>query len=166
MPEFKAMEILLHRSVDVTKVKEAMRALALDVGHGPIRSPLQLLQSAEDALRRPFADEGYATAVLVPLRESIQGCVDELLKKRPTTEKTGSCSSKVASIARHCGKIALSPDHVDRVAATTHALINELSAAKDRQMDRDRIVSLFDQGVSLLQDLVSLIDAAKLRTSI
>jgi hypothetical protein len=166
MPQFKAIEILLHRSVDVTKVKEAMRALALDVGHGGIRSPVQLLQTAEDALRRPFADEGYATAVLVPLRESIQGSIEELLKKRPTTEKTGSWSNKVTSIARHCGKTPLSSDHVDRIAATTHALIDELSAAKDRHMDRDRIASLFDQGVSLLQDIVSLIDAERLRTSI
>lgn len=165
IPEFKAMEFLLHRSVDVNKIKEAMRALRLDMEHGSIRSPLQLLQTAEDALRRPFADEGYATAVLVPLRQSIQGSIDELLKKRPANEKTSGWSSKVASIARHCGKIAFSSDHVDRVGATTHTLINNLSAAKDRKMDRDQIASLFDQGISLLQDIVSLIDVEKLRTS-
>jgi hypothetical protein len=55
--------------------------------------------------------------------------------------------------------------HVARVAATTHMLIDTLSAAKDRQMSRDRILALFDQGVSLLQDIVSLVDRDKLRSA-
>ena len=76
----------------------------------------------------------------------------------------GGWVNKGTSITQYCGKIALSPDHVNRVAATTHTLINELSAAKDRQMDRDRIVSLFDQGVSLLQDIVLLVDRDRLRS--
>ncbi|TKS57999.1 MAG: hypothetical protein EWM72_03311 [Nitrospira sp.] len=164
MPELKSMEMLLHRSVDVAKVRESMKTLGLDATHGDIRSPVMLLCTAEEALRRPFANEGYATAVLVPLRESIQGCVDELLKLRPTVEKAGGWADKVASIARHCGKIANSPDHVDRVAATTYTLINELSAAKDRQMNRDRIVALFDQGVSVLEDIVFLVDRDRLRS--
>lgn len=163
IPELKSLEMLLHRTVDVTKIKESMQALGLGIKHGSTRSPLQLLQTAEEALRRPFADEGYATAVLVPLRESIQGTIEELLKKQPTTEKTGGWTKKVTSLARQCGKIAMSSDYIERVAATTHTLINELSAAKDRNMSRERIAHLFDQGVSLLQDIASLIDSEKFR---
>lgn len=165
IPELKALEMLLHRSVDVTMVKESMQLLGLDIAHGSTRNPLQLLQTAEEALRRPFANEGYATSVLVPLRESIQGAIDELLKRRPATEKAGSWTNKVRSIARHCGNIAISSEYVDRVAATTHTLIDELSAAKDRSMSRDRITTLFDQGVSLLQDIASLVDREKLRAA-
>jgi hypothetical protein len=165
MPELKSMDMLLHRSVDVAKVCESMKALGLDAPHGNIRSPVELLRTAEEALRRPFSNEGYATAVLVPLRESIQACVDELLKLRPTVEKAGGLANKLASIARHCGKDGISPDHIDRVAATTHMLIDALSAAKDRQMNRDRILGLFDQGVSLLQDIASLVDSDKLRSA-
>lgn len=163
IPELKSIGMLLHRTVDVNRVKESMKILGLDAAHGDTRSPVELLRTAEEALRRPFADEGYATAVLVPLRESIQGSIDELLKRRPISEKTGSWTNKVTSIARHCSNIVMSSEHVDRVAAVTHTLINELSSAKDRHMNREHIAALFDQGVSLLQDIVSLIDREKLR---
>lgn len=151
------------RSADVNGVVKSMRVLDLDIAHGGAHSPVELLRNAEEAFNRPFADEGYASAVLLPIRESIQGTIGELLKRRPTTEKTGSLANKVTSIARHCGKMGISSDHVDRVAATTHALINELSGAKDQRMNRERIAALFSQGISLLQDIVSLIDIKKLQ---
>jgi hypothetical protein len=140
-----------------------MKVLGLDTAHGGSRSPVEQVRTAEEALKRPFADGGYATAVLIPLRESIEGTIEELLRRRQNAEKTGSWTKKVTSIARHCGKTSLSSEHVERVAETTRTLIDQLSGAKHRQMTRERIALFFDEGISLLQDIVSLIDMDKLR---
>jgi hypothetical protein len=162
-PELKSLEMLLHRTIDVDSVVKLMKLVGLDIGRGSKRTPVQLLQTAQQAFKRPFASEGYAVAVLVPLRESIQGSINELLKKRPTTEKTGRWKKKITSIGQHCGKSDVSSNQIERVAAITHALIDELSGAKDRNMTRERIAGLLDQGVALLQDFLSLIDRTKLR---
>jgi hypothetical protein len=154
---------LLHRGADVASVQESMKLLGLDIAHGDSRSPVEQVRTAEEALKRPFANEGYATAVLIPLRESIQGTIEELLRRRKTTEKTSGWVKKVTSIAQHCGKVGLSTQHVCRVAETTHTVIDQLSGSKHLQIDRDRITLFFDQGIFLLQDIVSLVDVHKLR---
>jgi hypothetical protein len=163
-PELKSLQTLLHQTVDVDSVVKSMKLVGLDIARGLKRTPVQLLQTAQQAFKRPFASEGYAVAVLVPLRESIQGSINELLKKRPTNEKTGSWKKKIMSIGQHCGKSDVSSNQIERVAAIAHALIDELSGAKDRNMTRERIAGLPDQGVALLQDFLSLIDRNKLRT--
>lgn len=163
IPKLKPMRELLSRTVDTIRVQESMKIIGLDAAHGGKHSPVELLRIADEAFKRPFTNEGYESSVLLSLRESIQGAIDELLKRRPTTEKTASWRKKVTSIARCCGKIGMSFDFVDQVAATTDTLINELSGAKNRRMSRQDIATLFNEGVSLLRDIVSLIDPAKLR---
>lgn len=163
IPELKPLFTLLHRTADANAVKLSMKSLGLDMPLGQTRSPLQLLEAAETALRRPFADEGYATAVLVPLREAIQNVIDELLKRRVLTEKTGGWKSKVLSIGHTLGSAAISAGFVERIATTTHTLVDQLSGGKDRDMSREHIFALFDQGVSLLQDIFAMIEQEKLR---
>ena len=161
--EWKAITELLHRTTDVGAVKRQMSDFGLAVPRGDICSSLQLFEAAEGALKRPFSDEGYATAVLVPLRESVQRAVDELLKRRAHVEKTGGWETKVVSIGQQLRKTEVSDDQLARIAASTHTLIDHLSAAKDHQMSREEISDLFDQGVSLLQSIFAMIDVEKLR---
>lgn len=161
-PEFKAFSDLLHRAADTSVVKQQTEYFGLDARRGEIRSPLQLLEAAEGALKRPFSDEGYAIAVLVPLREAIQQAVDELLKKRPSLGRTGGLAKKISAIGQHFGNAAISSDHIERIATSAHTLINRLSGAKDHEMGREQIADLFDQGISLLQSIFAMIDPRKL----
>ena len=140
-----------------------MRTLGLDLRHGRVRSALECLESSQQALNAPFTDQGYETAVLVPLREAIEVSIEELLKRRREQRPTGGWQSKVRDLGVQLGKPVLSETHFERVGATTHTLIKELSGGKSYAMTREGIAALFDQGVSLLGDICRLVDMSKLR---
>jgi len=164
MPGMRPLVTLVKRISSASAVAQSMRALGLDTVHPGNLSAVHCLLSAEEALKRPFTDERYVTAVLLPLRESIEATVAELVRRRPTQEKiSGGWKEKIRSIAHHCGHSSLPPEQVELVAVTTHTLVDELSGGKRQQMPRDRIGEKFDQGVSLLRDIVALVDPTKLR---
>ena len=133
-----------------------MKGLGLHVEHGATLTPLQHLQSADAAFKRPPADQDDAHAVLLPLRHAIQGTIEELLKARPYPEKASSWVDKVKSVGRHLGRAATPPIQIQMVATTTHTLIDRLSAAKDRVMSREMISALFDESIFCFETLSRL----------
>lgn len=152
--------------IKLPTVQQMLRDLHLDVPRGDRRSTVELLQDAERALAVPGSSADYGAAVTVPLREAINVAVDELLKRRPVTSKTGNkLGEKIEALASQCGRITNTPETVARVGESAARLLEELSGTKNTNADRDRVQALFVQGLGVLEDIADLIDASKLRTT-
>jgi hypothetical protein len=163
-PQVRPLVALQRRSADSSVTKQLLQEFGLDTNAGQDRSAHGLLVSAEDALKAPSSADGYEASVLIPLRESINRAVDELLKRRKSQrEIKGGLKGKITELAEQCGRDGSSPEDVARVADTTHLLNDRLSGAKKRTMTREEIGDLFAQGVGVLKDILTLVDRAKLR---
>jgi hypothetical protein len=152
----------------VSKQELADKALGLlktlDLDHRPAdrKSPLDLLNEAREAMERPATDDSVASITL-PLRQSIEGAIAELTRRRPVQEKTGNAKAKITSIGVHCGKAGLSASYFEQKGEEATELLNKLSGTKEADLDRVRVTSLYQRGLLLLVALLESVDGGKLR---
>ena len=140
-----------------------MRRLGLDRRVGERRSAADLLNEANGAMERPVVEDGV-TSVLIPLRESINTVITELLRRRPQQESTKNWNDKVVSICNHCGIASLPAAQFAKLGNDAELLMGELSRAKQAGMERQHLMSRFQRGLLLLNALMDAIDINKLRS--
>jgi ketopantoate reductase len=99
----------------------------------------------------------------IPLRECLNATIGELLRRRTTQEQARRTFDKLASIQRQCGRVDLPEDHLERLASDTDTVLNDLSATKQADIDRERQTELFRRGVLILNALLESIDETRLR---
>lgn len=138
-------------------VRGAMRRLSLDKRAGDYRTPLELLEDTANAF-------GNAPSpVLLPLRETIDGAIAELIRRRPSQEPTKSHAAKVESLGRQCAQAGLASTHFTDLGITWAQLHRTLSDAKQADMPPERISELFYQGLAFLKALLDALDERKFR---
>jgi hypothetical protein len=154
------------RNVDelVVEIRNEMVRLCLDVV-GRHRTPAQYIEEAHAALKYPVVADATAS-VLAPLRSSVDGTVDELIRRRPVTEETGSNRArKLLSIGRYCSRDGLASDHFERLAADDAVLVRELAdGLKQKALKRDDVAALFYKAALFLRGLLTSLDETRLRT--
>lgn len=158
--------MLQQQELEPQTVLALLSHMQLDEPRGERRSPVDLLKDAERSLAITASDADYGAGVTVPLREAIHTVVDELLKRRPITSKVGSgLGEKISALASQCGRATNTRETIARVAETASRLVNELSGTKNKTTNRQRVRTLFVQGLGVLKNIVDLIDPNKLRPS-
>jgi hypothetical protein len=75
-----------------------MLRLGLDRRSGNDRPALDLLHEAKSAMDRPVLGDGGPTSVLIPLRESIDAAIAELVRRRAKQEPVKGWKEKVVSV--------------------------------------------------------------------
>ena len=155
---------VLDRSALVDQARSSMTRLGLDARGGNARTALELLEEAHSALERPVINDGGPTSVLMPLRESVDAAITELIRRRSVQEKVTGWRGKVTSLGQQCARSGLSAAHFDRIGSEADELMNRLSGFKQLGSSRDRLNELFCGGVTLLNALLDSIDESKLRT--
>jgi hypothetical protein len=147
----------------VAQATSAMQRVGLDAPAGSRRTPRQLLSDAQGALEKPSLEGSGPASVLIPLRECLEATIAELLRRRRTQEPTPKIRDKLASLGRYCVRPDLPADHLERQATDVERLLNDLSAAKQAAMTRERQTELFHRGVLILNALLDSIDETLLR---
>lgn len=162
-PGFTTVTKVIERYESVDKAIVAMQKLGLDLRGGTSRPATELLAEAKAAMERPVVGEGGPVSILVPLRESINTVLAELVRRRPLQEDTGNAKDKILSIGRHCGHASLATSHFEEIGDKAYSLLKELSSGKQTAYTREHLQSLFLRGTLLLNSLMESIDATKLR---
>lgn len=144
------------------KAVVSMKRLGLDKQAKGHRSAVEMLVEAKAAVDNPPVADA-ANAVLMPLRESIDITVSELLKRRPEQGKMKGWKDKIVAIGADCGRSALPTTYFDKCGDDASTLWSELSAAKQAVLDRTQVIALFHRGVLTLNTLLEGIDERKLR---
>ena len=70
---------------------------------------------------------------------------------------------KLASLGRHCARLGLPMDHLERQATDAERLLNDLSTAKQATMSRQRQTELFRRGLLVLNAILESLDETLLR---
>jgi hypothetical protein len=159
---YAAVSQIIERQGLAGKATASMQRLGLDRHVGDRRSAVDLLHEANGAMERPVVEDGV-TSVLIPLRESIDSVIAELLRRRPQQEQAKNWKDKVVSIGRHCGNASIPAGQFDKLGNDAKLLWGELSGAKQAGMDRQRLMSLIQRGLLLLNGLLEGVDESKLR---
>jgi hypothetical protein len=157
------LQSALHRQADVESVRRLLRQFNLDQARAGDRSPLELLDHAELALKRPMDDSSAPTAVLIPARQSIDGTIEALLPRRPTQERASSAAAKIRSLGTQCGRSDVEEGYFERLTVEHKVLINALSAAKKSVLLHEQIVQLFDRALLFHDAFLGGLDASKLK---
>lgn len=154
---------IVERTPMADTARASMRRLRLDIRGGGKRTALELLDEAQGALDHPSARESGAVSVLVTLRECLNTVLSELLRRRPKQESAPRAYDKVVTIGGQCGRPGLLPDHFIRLGRDAGELLDRLSAAKQANMSRERMMELFHEGLLFLNALMDSIDENRLR---
>lgn len=161
--EMESFFRILERQPLAEKATASMQRLGLDRRGGNLRSPLDLLNEARGAMERPVVRSGGPVSVLISLRECIDAVITEHLRRRPKQESATSWSGKVISVGSQCAGPSLPANHFDGLGADAKTLMDQLSGAKQADMDRDRLMWFFIQGLLFLNALMESIDEGKLK---
>lgn len=141
----------------------SMQRLGLDSRRGSYRTPVKLLAEARGALERPNVGDGGPVSVLITLRECINGVISELLRRRPTQERASKVRDKLISLGRQCARSGLDEPHFERLTADGEPLLDTLSKAKQAEMSRQELNTLFRRGLLFLNGVMNSIDESRLR---
>jgi hypothetical protein len=145
------------------KTREQIRRLGLDSRGGDSKSALQLLEEARATLDAPVVDDGSASGALLALRECINTCVSELVRRRPHQEQAKTWKAKMVSLGRQCGLANLAVAHFDNLGIEAENTNDQLSEAKSKQLSRPEVRNRFAKGLLFLASFLSSINEAKLR---
>jgi hypothetical protein len=129
-PAFANVTKVIERYESADKAIAAMKKLGLDNRGGMSRPATELLAEAKAAMERPLVGDGGPPSILLPLRESINVAIAELLRRRPQQEPTGNAKDKIVSIGRHCGHASLASGYFEKIGDEALKLLNELSGGK------------------------------------
>jgi hypothetical protein len=136
-----------------------MRRLGLDRRGGGNKAALELLRDAQ-------AGFGVSpAAALIPLRESIETTIGELVRRRPAQDPTPNWKEKISSIGIQCGRPGLGAAYFDAMAFNASVLIKHLSGAKQENLTLDGVSELFNRGLMFLNTLLVSMDEATLRSA-
>lgn len=80
------LQFTLDRSSLLDSVKASIHRLGLDSRNDRFQTPLAMVNDSCEALDRPVSGDGGAVSVVIPLRESVNSVISELLRRRPIQE--------------------------------------------------------------------------------
>jgi hypothetical protein len=159
----QGMNIIRRQHPLADEVRAAMTRLSLNRTHPSRKSALELLNDARAALDRPTSDGNSSVAVLVGLRESINGAIADLLRRRPTQENADSAGGKILSIGRQCAKSGTARKYFEALESSLQNLNRAFSEGKQRNYSREELLFLFDSGLGFLRTLFEGLDEAKFK---
>jgi hypothetical protein len=154
---------IISRSTNVEQIKSLMNDFGLDITRSGIKSPLENFTIAYEAFKIPVTDGNPASTSLIPMRESIHGTIDELLKRRPLQEKTKK-QEKIISIGQQLKQDSIPSEVFESLEDKWNILNNKyLSSSKDENISRDEWQFRLNQATQFLKSLLNAIDKNKMR---
>jgi len=159
------MNIILRRHPLADEVRAAMVRLSLNRAHFSKKSALELLDEARAALDRPTSEGNSSVAVLVGLRESTDGAIADLLRRRPMQESTDMVGGKILSIGRQCARGGTPRKYFEALESSLQNLNRAFSEGKQRNYSREELLFFFDSGLNFLRTFLEGLDETKFKRS-
>lgn len=157
------LAVIVEQFPSLEKVRAEMLRVGLDSKAGHAKSALQLLEDARLSFEIPVAQDGSGANSLVVVRECINACLADLLRRRPRQEDTGGHKEKIESIGSQCGRALLDTVHFSNLGVEAKTLNGQLSGAKQNELSRPDVRLLFRRALLFLTSFLGSIDEMKLR---
>lgn len=130
------------------------------------RSSLEQFITAFQAFENPVSDSNPVMTSLIPMRQSIESIISELLRRRITQEKTGSNHSKFLSFGLQLKRNELSENVVSEWASQWDKLVDELSDTKQCEMMREEWGHRLQRATLFISGLLKGLDPSKVNRKI
>ena len=151
---------VIEREPWVQKAEKELKRLVLNIPASGEKSALDQLLEAHQSYQR----NAPPAAVLIPIRESINTAIAELLRRRPIQEQAKNKSDQILSIAAQCMKNTVDQADLEAIAKEAERVIDDLSSAKHDEMEREKVRSHFNRACTFLTGFLGMIDETKLRS--
>jgi hypothetical protein len=159
------LQLTFDQSSLLESVRSSMHRLGLDSRNEQFQTPLGMINESCGALDRPVRGDGGAVSVVIPLRESINAVISELLRRRPIQESAPKLRDKIMSLGQQCNRANLDEAHFERLGADAEVLLNDFSGVKQAKLSREGLKEFFNRGLLFLDALMTSIDENRLRGS-
>lgn len=127
------------------------------------KSPLELFTTSYQAFENPVSDANPVSSSLIPMRDSIQETIDELLRRRPIQEETEGQYGKIISIGGQLKKDVITEKDVHTWAGQWKTLKGELSSSKTEAFDRLEWERRLQRATLFLDSFLKGLDPSKMR---
>jgi hypothetical protein len=151
-------------SIDQEDIITTMRQFGLDKAHPGEKSAIEQFETAWVAFEKPVAQTNPVSTSLIPMRETIESMIKELIRLRPNQERAKSQKDKISSIGRQLAKNGIQQTDIQSWADQWDQLANELSGAKQKDYSREEWRNLLRRATLFLQEVLQGLDPAKLRS--
>lgn len=150
-----------------TEVIELIKSFNLHRSPQGKKSTLELFKIAHEAYEFPISQDNPVITSLIPLRESIESAIDELMRLRPRQEKTGSSyRKKLLSIGTQLRKDTITDIVLQEWGDQWHDISDkDLSAAKRYNMSRDVWSIKLNRATQFFHSFLTGLDPKKLRNT-
>jgi hypothetical protein len=159
------MNEINQRQVKKDRVMELMQKFHLDITHGNNKSPLENFCLAHQAFESPVFTDNPDITSLIPMRESIEASLDELLKQRPKQKNVGSSNrKKILAICDQLKNDLITDVVINEWADQWHEMSDkDLSASKQIRMTREEWSRKLIRATLFLESFLNGLDPVKLR---
>ena len=156
------LSAVIDRQADKNHVLSLMRQYDLSRAPAGQKSPEELFQTAWAAFERPVSQGSPASTSLIPMRECINATVATLLRRRPKPEKTKR-REKILSIGKQIADSTISRSVIKSLQNRHNSIVDDLSAAKQRDFTREDWGNLLRLATLFLRELLETLDRSKMR---
>ena len=136
-------------------------SLQLDISVPGKKKPSELFEIAHRAYQQPLIDSDPVATSLIPMRECIQTIIDELLRRRPTQEKSSRQYDKIFSIGTQLKGAGVDASQVHTWACQWEEINDELSASKRAALTREEWARHLRRATAFLNGLLKGLDPSK-----
>jgi hypothetical protein len=137
--------------------------LQLDATPRGKKRPSEQITIAFNAFEQPVTDTNPVSTSLLPMRESIETIISELLRRRPTQEKAGNDYQKIISIGMQLRRAKVVDALVHTWADQFVSITNELSGTKRADITRDEWAQRLKRAILFLDGFLKGLDPVKVR---
>jgi hypothetical protein len=156
------LSAVIDRQADKNLVLSLMRQCDLSRAPAGQKSPEELFETAWTAFNRPVSQSSPVSTSLIPMRECINATVAALLHRRPKQEQTKR-SEKIISIGKQIAHSTIPWSVIQSLQNRHDSIVDELSAAKQRDFGREAWGELLRRATLFLRELLETLDRSKMR---
>jgi hypothetical protein len=148
------------RKDDITRLMQQFGLVTSPVGK---KSAAEQFETAWMAYETPVTQSSPVNTSLIPMRESIETIIQELMRRRPRQEPAKNQKGKIISIGEQLARDGISRSDIESWALQWEKLANELSGSKQANISRDEWRDLLRRAALFLQEILQGLDPTKLR---
>jgi hypothetical protein len=153
---------VINRATDEQEVLALMKEFGLNRAPKGKKSASALFTTAHQSFKVPVSPDNPISTSLIPIRESIHICIDQLLKRRLTEEEAKGETAKIVSIGKQLKRDSIFLETAHSWSQQWYELLDRyLSTSKDQDISREEWQFRLQQATLFLMAFLGGLDPDK-----
>jgi hypothetical protein len=154
---------VIDQSIRKDDITQLMQQFGLGTSPVGKKNAAEQFETAWAAYETPVTQSSPVNTSLIPMRESIETTIQELMRRRPRQESAKNQKGKIISIGEQLARDDILRSDIESWALQWEKLANELSGSKQANISRDEWRDLLRRAFLFLQEILQGLDPTKLK---